>query len=292
MTSELSASVFVAPPVPMKGPDGQQVGHWPPIACTLIYGSTSAILVNAPFSRTDVLALADWITATLGQKKLIAVYITHGLGDYYYGLPTLRQRFPEIRTYCTSTTLEKMRASVEPEAFAVFTRRFPGLIDDQPPADQVAELLPPNNKLELDSHELQAIYVGQGALPDSTILWVPSLRLAVCGAVIYGDGHPMLMYCPSRELRRAWTDSIDEVERLGPAIVVGGHQKPGEVPGPWHLQRNRDYIETFGTLIDDGQVRSAEELVAAMTDRYPDRFNVDALVLGARAIFGEETSAI
>jgi len=68
MASELSASVFVAPPVPMKGPDGSHTGTWPPIACTLIYGPKSAILVNTPFTVANTTALADWISATIGQK--------------------------------------------------------------------------------------------------------------------------------------------------------------------------------------------------------------------------------
>lgn len=287
MASELSASVFVAPPVPMKGPDGHTVGTWPPIACTLIYGPKSAILVNTPFTTANTSALADWISATIGQKKLVAVYISHGLGDFFFGLPTLRKRFPDVKAYCIRTTWEMMKAGVEPQAFKAFASQFPGQIDDQPPAEYLAEVLPPSNKLDLDGHELQAIYVGQAAVPDSTIVWVPSLRMAVCGAVVYGAGHPMLAYCPTKELRQAWISSIEKVEQLGPISIVCGHQKNGEVAGLWHLQRNKDYIETFGALIETGQVKTAGDLIAAMTDKYPDRFNLDALVVSAQAAFRE-----
>lgn len=286
MASELSANVFVAPPVPMKGPDGSHIGTWPPVACTVIYGPRSAILVNTPFTTADTSALADWIFATIGQKTLVAVYISHGLGDYFFGLPTLRRRFPNVKTYCTGTTLVMMKAGVEPQAFNAFASYFPGQIDDQPPADDLAELLSPNNELDLDGHKLQAICVGQAAVPDSTIVWVPSLRLAVCGTVVYGAGHPMLANCPTKEFRQAWISSIEKVEQLDPTSVVCGHQKNGEVAGPWHLQRNKDYIETFGALIETGQVKTATDLTAAMTERYPDRFNLDALVLGAQAAFG------
>lgn len=291
MASELSASVFVAPPVPIKGPDGRHAGTWPPIACTLIYGPESAILVNTPFTITDTSALADWISTTIGRKKLVAVYVSHGLGDFFFGLPTLRKRFPDVKTYCTRTTLEKMIASVEPRAFSAFASQFPGQIDNQPPAEHLAEHLPSGNKLDLDGHELQAIFVGQAAVPDSTIVWVPSLRLAVCGAVVYGAGHPMLANCPTKELRQAWISSIEKVEQLGPTSIVCGHQKHGEVAGLWHLQRNKDYIETFGTLIETGQVKTARDLTAAMTDKYPDRFNLDALVVSAQAAFREVIGA-
>ncbi|KAF5003950.1 hypothetical protein FDECE_9539 [Fusarium decemcellulare] len=283
--SEPSVSVFVAPPVPMQRPDGTHAGTWPPIACTLIYGPKSAILVNTPFTTANTSALADWISATLGQKKLVAVYISHGLGDFYFGLPTLRKRFPDVKTYCTKTTLEAMKASVEPQAFKAFESQFPGQIDDQPPADQMAELLPPSNELDLDGHRLQAIHVGHAAVPDSTIIWVPDLRLAVCGAVVYGDGHPMLFNCPTKELRQAWISSIEKIEALAPLSVIPGHQKPGEVAGLWHLRRNADYIEYFDGLIAKGKVKTADELIAAMTEQYPDRFNVDALIMGAQVAF-------
>jgi len=196
-------------------------------------------------------------------------------------------RFPDVRTHCTRTTLEKMVASVEPQAFNAFASQFPGQIEKQPPAEQLAEVLPPNNKLDLDGHELEAIFVGQAAVPESTIVWVPSLRLAVCGAVLYGAGHLMLVNCPTKELRQAWISSIEKVEQLRPTSVVCGHQKAGEVAGVWHLERNKDYIETFGVLIETGQVKTARELTAAMTDRYPDRFNLDALVVSAQVAFAE-----
>lgn len=91
--------------------------------------------------------------------------------------------------------------------FKTFCSYFPGQIGIPPSLDhfssidELTELLPPSNKLEVDDHDLQAIYIGQVAVPDSTITWIKSLRLAVCGTVAYGSGHSMLAYCPTEELR-------------------------------------------------------------------------------------------
>ena len=276
----------------MVHPDGSHAGTWPPIACTLIHGPTSAVLVNAPFTTAVTAALADWMSGPLSdQQSLTGVYISHGLGDYFFGLPVLRTRFPGLKVYCTRTTLQAMRESVTPGAFEVFAARFPvGQIPDQPAvADVVAEVqvLPDSNELTLDGHALHAITVGQGAVADSTVLWVPSLRLVVCGTVVYGSGHPMLAFCPTQALREAYIASIEMIEALEPASVVCGHQKEGEVAGVWHLRRCREYIETFGELVETGGVKTAEELVDVMKERYPGWFNVDALVMGARAAFGE-----
>ncbi|KAK5047189.1 hypothetical protein LTR84_006711 [Exophiala bonariae] len=224
MASELSANVFVAPPTLMKAPDGQNAGTWPPIACTLVIGPRSAILINTPFTIANTIALADWAPEILGQKMLVAIYVSHGLGDFFSGLPTLRKRFPDVKTYCTQTTLKAMKASVEPQAFKAFSSQFPGQIDDQPSPENVAEAIPTSNELDLDGYKLKAIHVGQAAVADSTIIW-----------------------------------------------------------------QNKDYIETFSSLIETGKVKTAAELTTAMTSKYPDRFNIDALIYSSQIVFREVT---
>ncbi|KAF2208273.1 hypothetical protein CERZMDRAFT_49837 [Cercospora zeae-maydis SCOH1-5] len=285
MASELLADVYISPAVPMRRPDGQVVGTWSPIACTLIHGPKSAVLVNAPFTIAETEGLADWITETLGKKNLQAVYVSHGVHDFLLGLPTLRRRFPNVKTYCTQETLAAIKQSLKPNVLAAFSAQFPGQIDQQPAADQAAELLPPNNELDVDGHKLQAIVAGQAAVENSTILWVPSLRLAICGTVVYGSVHLMQVSAATKEKRQAWVAAIEKVEQLGPTSVIAAHQKSGEIPGVWHLRRTKDYLKTFGRLIESGQVTNAKELSAAMTEIYPGRFNTGALIVSSRAAF-------
>jgi glyoxylase-like metal-dependent hydrolase (beta-lactamase superfamily II) len=284
MTSELLADVYISPAVSMRRPDGQIIGTWSPIACTLIHGPTSAVLINAPFTTAETESLADWLTSTLGKnKKLKAVYISHGVHDFLLGLPTLRKHFPNIKTFCTQETLDAIKQSLQPKVLAAFAAQFPGQIDQQPPIEQAAELLPPNNQLEIDGHVLQAIVAGQGAVPNSTIIWVPSLRLAVCGTIAYGSVHLMQAGTATKEKRNAWIAAIEKVEKLGPTSVVPAHQKPGEIQGVWHLQRTKEYLKKFGGLVESGQVKDAKELAAAMMKEYPDRLNSGALIVSSRA---------
>jgi glyoxylase-like metal-dependent hydrolase (beta-lactamase superfamily II) len=289
MTSELLADVYISPAVSMRRPDGQVVGTWSPIACTLIHGPKSAVLVNAPFTTAETEGLADWISSTLGKKKLKAVYVSHGVHDFLLGLPTLRKRFPGVKTFCTQETLDAIKQSLKPKVLAAFAAQFPAQIDEQPPIEQAAELLPPSNELEVDGHKLQAIVAGQGAVENSTIIWVPSLRLAVCGTVVYGSVHLMQVGAATKEKRNAWIAAIEKVEQLGPTSVVAAHQKPGEIHGVWHLQRTKDYLKNFGEMVESGQVKNAKELSTAMMEKYPDRFNTGALVVSSRAAFPKPT---
>ena len=286
MASELLADVYISPAVPMRRPDGQVIGTWSPIACTLIHGPKTAVLVNAPFTKAETQALADWINTTLGKTKTLkAVYISHGVHDFLLGLPTLRKNFPALKTFCTPETLDAIKQSLEPKVLAAFAAQFPGQIDQQPPPAQAAELLPPSNDLDVDGHKLQAIVAGQGAVPNSTIIWVPSLRLAVCGTIAYGSVHLMQAGAATAAKRAAWIAAIEKVERLNPTSVVAAHQKPGEIPGVWHLQRTKEYLKNFGRLVESGQMKNAKELATAMMEIYPERFNSGALIVSARAAF-------
>ncbi|GAB7325516.1 hypothetical protein MBLNU13_g09522t1 [Cladosporium sp. NU13] len=285
MASELLADVYISPAVSMRRPDGQVVGTWSPIACTLIHGPRSAVLVNAPFTTVETEGLSDWISSTLGKKKLKAVYVSHGVHDFLLGLPTLRKRFPDVKTFCTQETLEAIKQSLQPKVLAAFAAQFPGQIDQQPSIEQAAELLPSSNEIEVDGHKLQAIVAGQGAVANSTIIWVPSLRLAVCGTIVYGSVHLMQAGTATKEKRNAWIAAIEKVEQLGPTSVVAAHQKPGEVQGVWHLHRTKEYLKRFGELVESRQVKNAKELAATMMKDYPDRLNFGALIVSSRAVF-------
>ncbi|TEY82990.1 hypothetical protein BOTCAL_0026g00290 [Botryotinia calthae] len=120
--------------------------------------------------------------------------------------------------------------------------------------------LPTSGRFDIEGHECHAIEVGHSDTRDSTILWVPSLKLAAGGDVVYGDVHQMLGEAnTTTELRNEWISAIEKVEALGPEIVTGGHRMNGEVDGVFHL---------------------------AATKLYPNRFNPNVLKWGCNVAFG------
>ncbi len=79
------------------------------------------------------------------------------------------------------------------------------------------------------------------------------------------------------------TASIDAIEALAPRVVVAGHRPP-EVPDedPARvLGTTRAYIRDFAAAA--GSAASAQDLVAAMQQRYPDHGNLTTLLFSARA---------
>ena len=278
----LRAAVYVAPPIPFKAkrpsPDGD---FWSPIPCTLIYGDAEAVLVDTPITITQTSDLADWIEAIIPGRNLSMVYITHGHGDHWLGLPTLRKRWPGLSAVATEGTIEHIKNDASPSLQqSRWEKLFPNQIEHRLILPQP---LPGNGKLYLEGHTLQAVEVGHSDTYDSTVLWVPDLKLAVCGDVVYGDVHQMLVEANTPELQLEWIAAIEKIEALGPLHVVPGHKKSGELDGIYHLAASKKYIQDFMRISKSST--SADELYGRMLEMYPSRFNPAVLRWGADTAF-------
>ena len=276
----LRANIHVAPAIPWSKPNGQEGGPWSPIACTLIHGDRDAILVDTPITNAQNAALADWIQETIPGKRLTAIYITHGHADHWLGIHMLTQRFPGVKALATAGTIAHMKEQIEPKAFArTWGSQFPGQVDTE---FVLAEPLPASGEFELEGHVLSAVEVGHTDTHDTTVLWVPDLKLVVCGDVVYGDVHCMLGTAKTEALREEWIAAIKKVGALGPEMVVPGHMKPGELTGTFHLAATENYIRDFGEVVGSGE-KTSREIAEEISKRYPTRFNKGALLMGAMA---------
>jgi glyoxylase-like metal-dependent hydrolase (beta-lactamase superfamily II) len=276
--SSLRADVYVAPPIPWTKPNGQKGGLWSPISCTLIHGQKEAVLVDTPITTSQTEDLIIWIKTVIPFKKLTTIYITHGHGDHFFGIPLLLKAFPGSKAVASVATVEHMKQQVDPKVFEfMWGSRFPGEI---PVPFELAQALPAGNEFYLEGNSLQVIEVGQADTHDSTVLWVPSIKLAVCGDVVYGDVHQMLGECDTKEKRLGWIKAIRKVQELRPELVVPGHKRASEMDGAFHLENSIRYIETFEEFLEGG-AKDAKGLSKKMLERFPTRFNERALAVGS-----------
>jgi glyoxylase-like metal-dependent hydrolase (beta-lactamase superfamily II) len=285
----LRADVFVAPPIPWKKPDGSYGSLWSPISYTLIHNEKETILVDTPITHVQTANLTDWIERVIPNKKLTTIYITHGHVDHFFGIPFPLKRFPGAKAVAAAGTVKHMEQQVQPQYYQnVWESRFPGQID-QP--FELAEPLPSSNEFHLEGHLLKAVEVGQANTHDSTVLWVPDIKLSVCGDVVYGDVHQMLRECDTKEKRLGWIASVRKVQALKPELVVPRNKRASEMDGAYHLENTIKYIEIFEELLENG-AKDAKELSQAMLQRYPMKFNAGALILGCVNAFKKPSASL
>ncbi|KAF5866483.1 hypothetical protein ETB97_012037 [Aspergillus alliaceus] len=189
------------------------------ITCTRIHGDSEAVLVDTPISIDQTQELIRWVLETAPGKALKFIYITHGHGDHWFGLPLLKERFPEARAIATPATAW------------------------------------PSNTFEVESHVLHIIEVGHTDTHDTTILHVPNIRLVVAGGTVYGDVHQFLGEASTTEKRQEWLQALDKIEALDPHIVIPGHKRAGTVDGVFNVQTTRNYILAFEEVAKGTRIR-------------------------------------
>jgi glyoxylase-like metal-dependent hydrolase (beta-lactamase superfamily II) len=259
-------------------PPGVTERRWSPISSTLISGRQNAVLVDTFITVEQNRQLAEWVEKS--GKNLIAIYATHGHGDHFFGVSTIRQRFPNARFVATRDVITVMRRQVSATVFESFwNSRFPGQIDAHP---IIAEQLS-GTVIELEGEELVSVSLGHTDTDNTTCLHVPSIGLVVAGDAAYNDVHVYLAES-SAETRKEWISALDIIESLKPRAVVAGHKRPGSEDSPRIVEETRQYIRDFDRIA--AATTTAEELYNRMLALYPDRLNPGALWSSARGVMG------
>jgi len=217
-----------------KLPSGEPISS-SPITSTLIYGQTDALLVDPPMSIGQTREVVEWIARS--GKRLKYIYITHGHGDHWAGTKQILDRFPDAVPYATPETITHMHAQITPERRKMFERDFPGQLGDTP----VLARPMPAGGLDLEGNSVLAVDVGHSDTDDTTVLYVPSLRLVAAGDVVYNGVHLLLLEGGNGGLD-AWLRALDKVDALQPQIVIAGHKNKALKDDPKTIDETRRYL--------------------------------------------------
>ena len=200
----LRAAVYLAPGVPFASTPLGKGGIWSPTSCTLIYSDKEAVLVDTPVTIKLTEGLVAWIEKIAPGRQVSYIYITHGHGDHFLGLPLLLKRWPNAKAVATAGTVAHAIENIPPKS-NMWESLFPGQIAE--PAI-IPTALSDNFFLLEDRWRMEAIECGHSDTKDTTALWVPDLRLAVCGDIVYGSVHQMLAVANTPEKRKEWIEGV------------------------------------------------------------------------------------
>lgn len=243
----------------------------------LISGAEEAILIDAQFSTADAQKLVDMIRAS--GKRLTTIYISHGDPDFYFGLETLKQAFPDAEVLATPQTIAHIK-----ESSAGKLAHWSPILGTGAPKQIVMPEPLQGDSLDLEGQKLQIVGL-DGPAPDRTLVWIPSIKTVAGGIPVMAGQHVWMADTQTPQSHADWLTTLSSIEALQPARVIPGHFAPAAPQDLDAVRFTADYIKAYDE--EAAKAKNSGELIAAMKQRYPTLGALPSLELSAKVSKGE-----
>ena len=271
-----ASNVVAAPPLTLDVYNPGAAAFFP-VSSVLVSGEKDAILIDAQFAKAQANQLVEKIRRS--GKHLTTIYISHGDPDYYFGLETLTQAFPDAKVVASGPTVAHINETKD----AKLAFWGPQMGTDVPSQLIVPEVMQ-GNTLSLEGRELDVMGLS-GRQPQRSYVWIPSLKAVVGGVVVADNLHVWMADTQTPQSHRQWLATLKRIESLQPDIVVPGHYLGENDRSLKAVHFTRDYIKAFDE--ETPKARNSAELIAAMKKRYPNLGEESSLELSAKVAKGE-----
>ena len=245
---------------------------------TLIYGEKDAMVIDAGFTRSDALRIAANVLDS--GKQLTTIYVSQADPDYYFGVETLKEIFPQADVVSTPAVLDKLSAKVAGKV-AFWGPKMGVNAPRKPVVPRALE----GNTLMLEGQTIE-IRGTQGLLAHRPYAWIPSIKAIVGNIGVFGNMHVWTADTQSAAERAAWVAQLDEMAALKPALVVPGHMQAGTKVDASAITFTKDYLQTFEKNL--AASKNSAELIQSMKQAFPPvtdgAFSLD---IGAKVNTGE-----
>lgn len=235
---------------------------------TLIYGQKEAMVIDAGFTRADALRIAANVLDS--GKQLTTIYVSQADPDYYFGVETLKEVFPQADVVTTPAVLGKLT----PKVAGKLTFWGPKMGANAPRKPVLPRALA-GNTLTLEGQTIE-IRGTQGLLAHRPYAWIPSIKAVVGNIGVFGNVHVWTADTQTPAERAAWVAQLDEMAALQPTLVVPGHMQAGTQVDASAITFTKDYLQTFEKNL--AASKNSAELIQAMKQAYP------ALTAGAMSL--------
>jgi len=247
------------------------------VNAVLVSGKTDAVLLDTGFTRADALRIAAMVLDS--KKTLKTIYISQADPDFYFGIETLKQIFPEAKIVATAPTLKKIQATLQ----AKLQVWGPRLGSNAPQNVSLPEVLS-GNIIQLEDQVLE-IRGLDDAMPNRSYVWIPSLKAIAGGVNIFAGLHVWTADTQTLQERADWMKKLDGMIALQPQTVIPGHSLPDEKRDASLIAYTRNYLTRFE--VELSKAPNSAALIEAMKAAYPKAGLGIALDLGAKVNKGE-----
>ncbi|EMI7062548.1 MULTISPECIES: MBL fold metallo-hydrolase [Providencia] len=248
-----------------------------PVSSEIISGSSEVVLIDAQFQKNDAQQLVDKIKKL--NKKLTTIYISHSDPDYYFGLDTLTNAFPEAKVVATANTVEAIKATKDGKL-----AYWGGVLKDEAPAHIIVPEVIKGDSFTVDGERLE-IKGLDSASPDRTYVWVPSLKAVVGGVIVSDNIHVWVADTQTEESRKNWQQTLKDIKALNPITVVPGHFTGASKLDTSTVSFTQKYLQDFENAAKTS--KNSDELIQKIAVKYPQLDDKSSLELSAKVVKGE-----
>jgi glyoxylase-like metal-dependent hydrolase (beta-lactamase superfamily II) len=247
------------------------------VNAVLVSGKTDAVLIDTGFTRADALRIGAMVLDS--RKALKVIYVSQADPDFYFGVETLKQLFPDAKVLATAATVKKIQASLQTK-LQVWG---PRLGDNAPRAVPLPEVLT-GNLIQLEDQVLEIRGIDD-TMPSRSYIWIPSLKAIAGGVNVFAGVHVWTADTQTAQERTEWIKKLDHMITLQPQTVIPGHSLPGNKQDVSQITYTKSYLERFE--VELAKAANAASLIAAMKTAYPTAGLGIALEIGAKVNKGE-----
>jgi glyoxylase-like metal-dependent hydrolase (beta-lactamase superfamily II) len=240
----------------------------------IVEGEHEVMLVDAQLTKTSAEQVLQQIQET--QKPLSIIYITHEHADHFLGLEVFREAYPRVRVIANSAVVDRIN-----KVYQEKIDKWKKILGSGATSHVVAIENFDGKFIQFESSQIEVLKNIQGDTDENTMLWIPGQSILIAGDVLFNGMHVYTAETDSKA-RRKWLNSLQEIRKLKPSVVIPGHSKVG---APLDAITAVDFTESY-LLAFEGELRKAKDpdsLINAMKGRFPSADFTLALERGAKA---------
>lgn len=213
----------------------------------LVLGEENALLIDAQFSKTDAIRLADQIAAT--GKRLETIFVTHIHPDHHMGTSVISARFPDAKVVAHPAIAEILGTAGQ----GIFDARrdLAGYTADDtwsPP-----EAL--DGPLTLEDESFEILDPMQGDTKLITAVALPQFDAIVASDIVFNGLDLWLAETQTVEDFAGWRSALDVLDQRPERIIIPGHRVDGTTDDRSGIAWTRNMLDGW------------EQAKAAATDR-------------------------